>query len=100
MPGLEHVRVLDNFLQVLQLLLLDPFILPLRITLLLSSHHLSVDAAGGEPGWPWTTAQRHRQGPRAGGGRGWPGLSPAATRTPLISNWEGRVGGETGCWRC
>ena len=61
---------------------------------------LSVDAAGGEPGWPWTTARRRRQGPRAGGDRGWPGLSPAATRTPLISNWEGRVGEETGCWRC
>ena len=46
-------------------------------------------AAGGEPGWSWTTVRRPHQGPRGGpceggrpGPRGRPGLSRAPARTP------------------
>ena len=64
MPGLERVRVLCNFLHVLQLLLTDPLSSPYPPLVLPSL--LPVDAAGGGPGWSWTTARRRHQGPRPG----------------------------------
>ena len=90
LQGAEGARAYTNFLPLLLHLLLS--LPPLPSSSSSSLCYCPRVAAGGEPGWPWTTARRPHWGPRGGdpareaapeAGPGSPAPRPARPNPPL-----------------